>query len=181
MSKEEKVEINKGAGKVAAGIANVLAKVATQGNVITQCVTSIKGVYRGAEVPKADIEFIAETVAKARGWTVKSRGPRMSEVRKIVRNYASITDACNKLAKKLDVFTWHTAMRLVTQLNKDQTVNQAVAAVVSGVNKPAADRPWEQVLKSAVTSIQNIPSRAGKLKAFRVDLAKLLDKHGLNS
>ena len=177
MSKQEKPVVNKGATKVASAVSKVLGDVAKQGNIITQCVSAVKSVYRGAEVPKADLSFIANKVAQQRNWSEASAGPRKSEVRKIVRAYMSIPEAVKLYTAKHDNFTWHTCMRLVTQLNKDQTVKQAVAAMVAtnAANKPTALK----VFAAAITRITNLETRSPKIIAFRKDLSKLLDKHGL--
>lgn len=177
MAAKEKVQVNKGATKVASTIAKVFDTVSKQGNIITQCVTSVKAVYRGAEVPVADERFIADNVARIRGWSEASAGPRKSEVRKIVRNYLTIPEAIQLYMKKADSFTWHEAMQLLTQLNKGLTVRQAVAAMVS---KPDAAAPSAlKVFASCITKIQNLETRSQKVIGFRKDLVKLLDKHGL--
>ena len=176
MSKQEKAVVNKGATKVASAVSKVLGDVAKQGNIITQCVSAVKAVYKGAEVPKADLSFIANKVAQSRNWSEASAGPRKSEVRKIVRAYMSIPEAVKLYTDKHDTFTWHTCMKLVTQLNKDQTVKQAVAAMVAtNAAKPVALK----VFAAAITRITNLETRSSKIIAFRKDLVKLLDKHNL--
>lgn len=173
----DKQEVKKGASKVASGIAKVFDTVSKQGNILTQCVTAVKGTYRGAEVPVADERFIADNVARIRNWSKASEGPRKSEVRKIVRNYALIPEAMQLYQKKHDTFTWHTAMRLVTKLNGGNTPKQAVAAMVAttSANAPTALK----VFAAAITRIVNLETRSSKIIAFRKDLSKLLDKHNL--
>lgn len=177
MSKETKVEVRKGATKVASGIAKVFDTVSKQGNILTQCVTSVRSVYRGAEVPVVDERFIADNVARIRNWSKASEGPRKSEVRKIVRNYALIPEAMQLYQKKHDTFTWHTAMKLVTKLNGGNTPRQAVAAMVA--TSDSAPPNALKVFASCITRIVNLETRSQKIIAFRKDLSKLLDKHNL--
>lgn len=178
MAKQEsKTEVHKGATKVASGIAKVFDTVAKQGNILTQCVTSVKSVYRGADVPVADERFIADNVARIRNWSKASEGPRKSEVRKIVRNYALIPEAMQLYQRKHDTFTWHTAMKLVTKLNAGNTPKQAVAAMVATASA-SAPKPMA-VFAAAIARIVNLDTRSPKVIAFRKDLAKLLDKHNL--
>ena len=177
MSKQTKTEVHKGATKVAATISKVYDTVSKSGNIVTQCVSAVQQVYRGAEVPKADLAFIADNVARSRGWSSKSAQSRKSEVRKIVRNYLRIPEALKLYTAKVDSFTWHDAIKLTTQLNKDQTVRQAVSAMLSA---PKAKAPTAMsVFGASINRIKNIETRSKKIIAFRKDLTKLLDKHGL--
>ena len=178
MSKQEKVEVNKGATKVASAVAKVFGDVAKQGNIITQCVIAVKAVYKGAEVPKADQSFIANNVARQRGWSERSAASRKSEVRKILRNYMTIPEAMQLYSKKADTFTWHEAMRLCVSLNGGNTPKQAVAALLSA---NTATKTVNAVKRFAtlITGIQNLETRSTKIIAFRKDLTALLAKHNL--
>ena len=173
----EKAEVNKGASKVASGISKVLDAVGKQGSLVTQCVSAIKAVYKGAEVPKADIEFIANNVARIQKWSASSRGPRMSNVRKIVRNYTSLPEAVEKFSKKNGGATWHDAMKVATQLNGGKTVNQAVAAMTT--KQEAATVPAPKRIAALLTSINNVETRSAKIIAFRKELNALAAKHGV--
>lgn len=173
------IEVNKGAGKVAAGISKVLDTVSKQGNILHTCVTLVQSVYKGVDVPKADEKFIAEAVARQRKWSAASAGPRKSEVRKIVRNYLAIPEAMKLLAKKRDTFTWHDAMKLVTRLNNPNfTTKQAVAAMLSA---PVKEKPTAlKQVTTCLTRIGNIETRSAKIIAFRKDLSALAAKHGMS-
>jgi len=177
-TKQDKPVVKAGASKVANVIAKVFDALSSNGNVITQCVSSLRSVYRGSDVPVQDIAFIADNVARIRGWSDKSAGPRKSEVRKIVRNYTSLDEAVKLYKKKSATFTWHECMKLLTQMNKEQTTRQAVAAclVTAAPTKVAAPKQ----LASLLTRISNIETRSAKIIAFRIDLNKLAAKHGLD-
>lgn len=184
MSKQEKVVVNKGATKVASGISKVLGDVAKQGNIITQCVSAVNSVYRGAEVPKADLSFIANKVAQQRNWSEASAGPRKSEVRKIIRAYREIPEAVKLYTSKHSTFTWHTCMRLVTQLNKKTASGKPVTvrAAVHGMVLKSKDQPTDAMksFKLLISRIENLQTRSPKIIGFRRDLVKLLDKHNLS-
>lgn len=176
MSKETKVEVHKGATKVANTVAKVFGAVAKQGNIITQCVTAVKSVYKGEPVPKADLSFIADNVARIRGWSAASANARKSEVRRIVEAYVTLPEAMEMYAKKSDTFTWHQAVKLARLLNSN-TPRQAVAAMLAA---PSAQKQTAiQVFDSAINRIVNLETRSQKIIGFRRDLAKLLDKHNL--
>lgn len=169
--------VRKGATKVANTIAKVFDAVASGGNIVTQCVSSLRSVYRGAEVPTHEVKFIADNVARIRGWSDSSAGPRKSEVRKIVRNYLKLDEAIAMYRKKSESFTWHECMKLLTQLNKDQSLRQAVTACL--VSAEPATVPAPKRLSNLLTSISNIETRSAKIIAFRKDLSKLITKHGV--
>ena len=173
----DKPAVRKGATKVANTIAKVFDTVASGGNVITQCVTSLKSVYRGAEVPTHEEQFIANQVARIRKWSDKSAVARKSEVRKIVRNYLKLDEAVDMYRKKSDTFTWHECMKLLTQLNKDQTTRQAVNACLTTAAPTKVPAPKQ--IANLLTRISNVETRSAKIIAFRKDLAKLCEKHGI--
>ncbi len=177
MAKQEKEQVNKGASKVASTIAKVFDTVSKQGNIITQCVTSVKAVYRGADVPVTDERFIADNVARIRGWSAASASARKSEVRKIVRNYLTIPEAVEMYVKKHGGLSWHQAMQLATQLNKGLTCRQAVLAMTTKAEVPKVAAPKQ--IAALLTRISNIETRSSKIIAFRKDLSALVSKHGL--
>lgn len=177
MAKKEKLEVNKGAGKIASVMAKVYNAVGKQGNIITQICTSVASAYRGVDVPTADLRFIVDSVARQCNWGAKSIGQRSSDARKIIRNYATIPEAMELYAKKSDTFTWHEALKLTTKLNGGNTPRQAVAALINAP-KPAS-QSWDKQLTSCLTRISNIDSRSAKLIAFRKGLAALATKHGV--
>lgn len=59
---------------------------------------------------------------------------------------------------------------------------ETVKAFVKGLNAKSAGKPKtpEQKLGMGLGVIKNIQTRSAKLKAFRRDLAKLCEKHGIN-
>jgi len=177
MADKEKPQPRKGAGKVAAAIAKVFDTVENNGSVITQCVTSAKSVYRGAEIPTVDLAYIADNVARIRSWTPTSINARKSEVRKILRAYRELPEAIEKFRKKSPTFTWHQAVKLARLLGQHSTINKAVAAMVQ-VSEAARPNAMTQVL-NCLTRIANVETRSQKVIAFRKDLNKLIAKHGL--
>lgn len=176
MKTDTKEKVNKGASKVASTIAKVFDTVSKQGNIITQCVTSVKAVYRGAEVPAMDERYIADAVARTRGWSPASAAARKSEVRKIVRNYLTIPEAVQLYAKKHAGLTWHQAMGLLTQLNKGLTPRKAVLAM--SVKAEAAVVPAPKQIAALLTRISNVETRSQRIIKFRKDLSLLSAKHG---
>lgn len=178
-AKKETAKVSAGATRVANTIAKVFGAVAKQGNVITQCVTSLVGVYGGKPVPKQDINAIATAVARLRGWSDASLEPRKSEVRKIIRQYPRIAEAVKKYTATHDTFTWHTAMRLLTCLQREPALNQALA-LMDASNTAKGKTTAAKACGMAVSRIMNIDTSAAKIVAFQNDLESLADKHSIN-
>lgn len=177
-AKKDSPKVSAGATRVANTIAKVFGAVAKQGNVITQCVTSLVTVYGGNAVPKQDVNAIADTVARLRGWSAASMAPRKSEVRKIVRQYPRIAEAVDRYTDTHDSFTWHTAMRLITCLHREPALNQALK-LMDASNAAKAITPIK-ACGSAVSRIMNLDTGAAKIVAFQNDLEALAEKHSIN-
>lgn len=171
-------KVSRGATKVANTIAKVFGAVAKQGNVITQCVTSLVQVYGGNAVPKQDVNAIADTVARLRGWSAASMGPRKSEVRKIVRQYPRIAEAVDKYTDSHDSFTWHTAMRLITCLHREPALNKALALM--DASNAAKEISPIKACGTAVSRIMNLDTRSAKLTDFQNALETLCEKHSID-
>lgn len=171
-------KVSKGATRVANAISTVLGKVAKQGNVVTQCVSTLASVYGGKPVPKQDVNAIANTVARLRGWSSASMGPRKSEVRKIVRQYPRIAEAVKAYTATHDNFTWHTAMRLITCLHREPALNQALALM--NASNSAKEITPIKACGTAVSRIMNLDTTASKIVAFQNGLESLAEKHGIN-
>ncbi|MCK5318858.1 MAG: hypothetical protein KAJ55_13160 [Anaerolineales bacterium] len=171
-------KVSKGATRVANAISTVLGNVAKQGNVITQCVTSLVKVYGGKPVPKQDVNAIANTVARLRGWSAASMAPRKSEVRKIIRQYPRIVEAVERYTATHNDFTWHTAMRLITCLHREPALNQALKLM--DVSNAAKQITPIKACGSAVSRIMNLDTSAAKIVAFQNDLEALAEKHSIN-
>jgi len=171
-------KVSKGATRVANAISTVLGKVAKQGNVITQCVTSLQNTYGGKPVPKADVNAIANTVARLRGWSAASMAPRKSEVRKIVRQYPRINEAVKKYTDTHDNFTWHTAMRLITCLHREPALNQALK-LMDASNAAKTVKPIKAV-GQAVSRIMNIDTTGKQIVGFQNALEALCEKHSID-
>ena len=175
MTTKVKDKLVAGIGKVSNAIADAFGKQAKSGNIVTQVCKTCATVFNGRAATDAELKHIAESVTRIQGWSEKSAGPRKSEVRKIVRNYRTLPEAVALLAKKSDTFSWHDAMRLLTQLNNDNNnVKQAVAAMVSNnaTRKPSAIRQLEAALKRAMS----IESEASKVVAAQEGIMALCAK-----
>lgn len=177
MAKQES-KVSKGATKVAGAIAKVFETVSKQGNILTQCVSSVSSVYRGKPVPAQDIAFIANNVARIRGWSSASAGPRKSEVRKIVRNYTRLPEAMQKIGAANGNFTWHDAMRLLTCLNAEPALGKALARFSTKTTAKIVT-PLK-ALGTAVSKIMNLDTRASKITKFQTDLEHLCVTHGID-
>ena len=173
------VKATVGISKVANAIAKAYATQAESGNVITQVCKVAAQVFKGKDANSTDLKEIAKGVARQRGWTPASAGPRMSEVRKIVRNYKRIPEAVTNYMRKHETFSWHTAMRLITCLNREPALNQALKLMdVSNAAKQLA-KP-AKVIALAVSRIMNVDTRAPKIVNFQTALEALAEKYGVN-
>lgn len=173
------VKATVGISKVANAIAKAYATQAESGNVITQVCKVAAQVFKGKDANVTDLKEIAKGVAEARGWTPASAGPRMSEVRKIVRNYKRIPEAVDAYLKKHDTFSWHTAMRLITCLNREPAIRIALGLMEKSNATKEAARPLK-VIGLAVSRIMNVDSKAGKIVNFQTGLEALAEKYGVS-
>ena len=172
------VKATTGISKVANAIAKAYATQAESGNVITQVCKIAATVFKGKDANSTDLKEIATNVARLRGWSPASSGPRMSEVRKIVRNYKRIPDAVSTYLKKHDTFSWHTAMRLLTCLNKEPS-NAIALRMMDVSNKEKQTAKPAKVIGLAVSRIMNVDTRASKIVGFQEALESLCETHDI--
>lgn len=178
-AKQDKPKVNKGATKVANAIAKVYEIVGNQGNVVTQCVTSAMSVYKGAKVPKADLSFIADNVARIRSWTVMSAKVRKSEVRKILRVYDRLPEAIDAYTAKHDSFTWHTAVKLARCLDREPALRSALA-LMDAKSASVSITP-AKALSAAIGRAMNVEARSGTSAAkFQIALEQLCETHNID-
>ena len=173
------VKTTVGISKVANAIAKAYATQAESGNVITQVCKVAAQVFKGKDANTSDLREIARTVAELRGWTPASAGPRMSEVRKIVRNYKRIPEAVTAYLRKHDTFSWHTAMRLMTCLNAEPALNQALKRMDKSNVAKALAKPGK-VIASAISRIMNVDTRSANIVSFQTALESLCEKHNVD-
>lgn len=172
--KKDAPAVNKGAGKLAATIAKVYEVVGQSGNIITQVCKSAAVVYKGAVIPKRDLKAIAETVARLRGWSPVSAGPRKSEVRKMLRVYDRLPEAIDAYGAKHDTFPWHTAMKLARCLGREPALKKALA-LMDASRKADATSPLTQVSK-ATSRLINIDTTSGsKARKFQDAVEKIAE------
>ncbi len=179
MSKQtEKQVVNRGAGKVATAVAKVYDAVENSGSVVTQCVTAARQVYRGNAIPKLDLSYIADNVARIRRWSPASLKQRKSEVRVVLRAYARLPEAIDRYTKNSDGFTWHDAIKLSRCLGAEPSMLQALKRMNA---KVAAKRTTPlSTIGAAVSRIMNVETGASKLVAFQTGLEALAEKHGID-
>lgn len=173
---KEKVSI--GIGKVSTAIANAYGKQAISGELLTVVCKICFTVFGGEPANSIDQKRVAEDVARIRGWTKASEGPRKSEVRKIVRNYARFEDASEIYRRTNDSFPWGVAMRLLTCLNRESSNTKALALMK--VNNGAMKIVPTKVIANSVSRIMNLETKAAKIVAFQDALETLCRKHEMD-
>ncbi len=172
------VKATTGISKVANAIAKAYATQAGSGNVVTQLCKISAQVFKGKDANSTDLKEIASSVARQRGWSPASSGPRMSEVRKIVRNYKRMPEAVAAYLKKHDAFSWHDAMRLLTCLNKEPSNKVALSLMDASNKTKQAGRP-QKVIGLAVSRIMNVDTRTAKIVSFQEALESLCETHDI--
>lgn len=173
------VKATAGISKIANAIAKAYATNDSSGNVITHVCKIAAQVFKGKDANSTDLKEIAASVARQRGWTPASAGPRMSEVKKIVKQYQRIPEAVKAYTRNGKAFTWHTAMRLITCLNREPALRPALSLMDSSSKAKEAARP-AKVIALAVSRIMNIDTRASKLVSFQSALEGLCETHEIN-
>ncbi len=172
------VKATTGISKVANAIAKAYATQAGSGNVITQVCKIAASVFRGKDANSTDLKEIATSVARQRGWSPASSGPRMSEVRKIVRNYKRMPEAVTTYLSKHDAFSWHDAMRLLTCLNREPSNRIALSLMDKSNATKQAARP-AKVIGTAISRIMNVDTRTAKIVGFQEALESLCETHDI--
>lgn len=167
-----------GISKVANAIAKAYATQAGSGNVITQVCKIAASVFKSKDANSTDLKEIATSVARQRGWSPASSGPRMSEVRKIVRNYKRMPEAVTAYLNKHESFSWHDAMRLLTCLNREPSNAIALRLMDKSNATKQAARP-AKVIGLAVSRIMNVDSRTAKIVGFQEALESLCESHDI--
>jgi len=180
MSKAKKVKasVHRGAGKVASAIAKVYESIDSGGNILTQVCKSAAQVYKGAVIPKPDLKFIAQNVARLREWTPASGQTRMSEVRKILRVYDRLPEAIAAYTSKHDTFTWHTAVKLARCLNREPSLKHALALME--VKQKAAQVSPLQACGKACHRLINLETTGGsKARKFQDAVQDIAESMGI--
>lgn len=179
MAKAKTETPRKGAGIVANAVAKAIGVVDNSGSLVDSIIASAKRIYKGKDIPDVDLSFIANEVARQRKWSAKSRDVRMSEVRKLVRNYQVLPEAIKKFRAKSSTCTFHQVVKLARALQSpaNKTVASAVKACLT-VKQADAPTPTVQ-LNTALTRIASIPLRAPKQVAFRKALFALMRRHNV--
>lgn len=172
-------KVSAGIGKVSTAIAAAYGKHASSGEFLTQVCKICADVFGGKPANSIDQKRVASDVARLRAWSKVSEGPRKSEVRKIVRNYARFDEAAAKYRETNDTFSWHTAMRLLTCLNKEPALRPALALMVTGNATKAKVAPLKAV-GTAVSRIMNIDTKASKVTKFQTALEHLCITHEID-
>ena len=179
MSKQtDKQTVNRGAGKVATAISRVYDSVENSGNVVTQCVTAARQVYRGKAIPKIDLSYIADNVARIRKWSPASLKQRKSEVRVVLRAYDRLPEAIEKYTKSSDGFTWHDAIKLSRCLGAEPSMIQALKRMNAKATGGKITAP--KAIGAAVSRIMNVTTGASRLVAFQAGLEVLAEKHAID-
>lgn len=177
MAKE--VELTPGYERIAREMVATVSVVAeTLRKQVTKLVTICRKTYGGNEVPKADLNAIADQVADECGWKGASLKVRKSEVRSLVAAYASLEVAADKYEKKTGTIGYHALVNLSRKL-RDSTPAQAVDALLTRTPNQQAKAP-AVAIQSAAKSLSKVKARAGTMpRKFLDDFAKLCAKHGI--
>ncbi len=141
---------------VAAALSSALTEVSKTGNLMLTVANKAIQQYKGEEIPKDDIESIANTVNDKQGWTGKVGESRMSEVRVILRAYAKLPKYLEALAKSMDTFSWHDALKLARCVNGDKSVAEAIAFVKSGKGGTGTANPKGRAVQSLVALFESV-------------------------
>lgn len=107
---------------------SAISSAENSGSLVTQVCDAANKYARGLPIGDEDIAAIGHGVAKERGWKGRSLKSRLSEVRVVLRSYATLPEAIEAFIAKARNCDWHTSMKLARRLNKGDSVKQAVAA-----------------------------------------------------
>lgn len=113
--------MSKSNGRDAVVVAFVDAYSAAEngGSKIAQTCAIARTTYKGAEVPKDDVEYITDKIADSRGWEGATAKTRKSEVRKVLSVYSTLPEAIESVRESAGSCDWRAGMKLATLLKKN--------------------------------------------------------------
>lgn len=124
---------------VVATFVNVLSSHETSGNIVTQVCNTAAKWFKGEEIDAATRASIITDIAVARGWKGDSVKVRSSECNAVLKAYTSLPEAVKLFANKNHgAVQWHNSLSLARQINKGESVTNAVKNALS--NKPAGNK-----------------------------------------
>lgn len=167
-----------GIASVGVAIAKAYGKQAISGELLDTIVTVCTKIFKGKPANSADQKRVAEDVARIRGWTSASAGPRKSEVKKMVLVYHRFDEAATAYRKTHDNFTWGVAMRLLTCLRKEKTLSKVLALMAAG-NQAREIEPMKAI-ELAVSKLMNLASRKKSVVEFQDALETLCRKQDID-
>ena len=143
--------------------------------------TQVRKAYKGADVPVADLDYIATRVANQRNWKAGSMKVRRAELNTVIGQYATAPEAIALAVKQTKrPQTFSACLKICRALKSGKTSKQA-AAVVTAVTKATAPnkRTKAVAMKSCKVHIKRILEHTQLSAAFRTELKKLAAEHDL--
>jgi hypothetical protein len=127
-TQEATVKVNRGAvNALASAIAKGIAEVNASGSLLTQCVKIARAQYRGAAIPKQDVQAVLDELAESQKWSKASVAVRQSEYRSVLQQYPKLEEAMKAYTARAGKCTWHDGIalsRLLRKANPTQAAKQ---------------------------------------------------------
>jgi len=162
---------------IANTIADKLKAHESTGSLVVQICTAVQGLYRGADIPAEEMEFMLDDVSRAMKWTSKSADKRKLETKAILVASESLPTAIARASKQMPV-PFYQALKLARLINGGKTAIQAASALVNGKKADkveAKDRDVATAWKSVNTHLKRILEHTQLPKRFRAEVRMLAD------
>lgn len=168
--------------QLASTVAGAFAEAEQSGGLVENICKAVQKLYKGKPVPKDDGEFIADEVARLRGWSEGSARVRKAECKSIIGQYAKLPDAIAR-AKKKKFVSFEMAVKLARSLNKGMTPNQAAQALVRRQQRNDSDSRAKADAETARKAAKQSAKKMLEYKAlpakFRSALRELCEEYDI--
>lgn len=125
-----------GRDAIVAALATAYDAAANIGSKIGEACGVARSVYKGADVPKEDADYIVDQLAESRGWSGDVAKVRKSEARKVISVYSTLPEGIATLREKNGGCNWRDALKLATCLKQNGgKLRPALAAFRDGGNE----------------------------------------------
>jgi hypothetical protein len=113
---------------IASSFVQALNANENSGSLVTHVCETAHRYLKGQPFDDTDMQATILDISRAKGWKGASLKSRCSEVRVVLKCYATLPDAVSAFRAKANGVQWHDAMKMARKLNAGESVPKAVRA-----------------------------------------------------
>ena len=152
---------------------------------VTKTITA----FKGRDLEAAEVEYVADGIAKERDWNPDTTKSRKSQIRKVLRalNVMPKAIAAFRKASPYQACGWHQSVSLAAGfLALDESETQALrisTAVADILDKPTKPKPEKLAATKAKVEVAKLVKRMARFKKlpaeFHGAIADVCEKYGI--